>query len=56
VPAVLLGCGFAVVIVLVLAIGLAVFIVNNQDFQRGFCNGFTSGDPNATCPFHPSSP
>ncbi len=56
VPAVLIGCGFAVVIVLVLVIGLTVFLVNNADFQRGFCNGYTSGDPNLTCPVHPPSP
>jgi hypothetical protein len=53
---VLIGCGFAVVIVLVLVIGFAIFILNNSEFQRGFCNGYTSGDPNAVCPFHPSSP
>jgi hypothetical protein len=55
-PAVLIGCGFALVIVLVLVIGFAVFLVNNQEFQRGFCNGYTNGDPNVSCPFHPSSP
>ena len=56
VPAVLIGCGFALVILLILGIGLTVFLVNNADFQRGFCNGFTSSDQNLTCPFHPSSP
>lgn len=56
VPAVLLGCGFALVIVLVLAIGLTVFLVNNADFQRSFCNGYTSQNPNLTCPFNPPSP
>jgi hypothetical protein len=56
VPAVLIGCGFALVVVLVLVIGLGVFMMNNADFQRGFCNGYTNGNPNASCPFHPSSP
>jgi hypothetical protein len=54
VPAILIGCGFAVVVVIVLLIALGVFIVNNADFQRGFCNGYVNGNPNATCPFHPS--
>ena len=38
-PAVLIGCGFALVVVLVLTIGAAVFALNSPDFQRGFCNG-----------------
>lgn len=55
-PAILIGCGVALVIVLILGI-LGVFaLVNNADFQRGFCNGYTNGDPNLTCPFHPPSP
>jgi len=54
VPAVLIGCGFALVIVLLLGIGLTVFMFNSADFQRGFCNGYTSGDAKLTCPFHPS--
>jgi hypothetical protein len=56
VPAVLIGCGFALVILLVLGIGLTVFAVSNPDFQRSFCNGWDQGanNPNLTCPFHPS--
>ena len=54
VPAVLIGCGFALVIVLILGIGLTVFVVSNSDFQRGFCNGYTRSDQNLTCPFNPS--
>jgi hypothetical protein len=54
VPAVLIGCGFALVIVVVLLIAVGVFVVSNADFQRGFCNGYVNGDPSATCPFHPS--
>ena len=57
-PAVLIGCGFALVIVLVLGIGLTVFAFNSPDFQRSFCNGWQSGstDSNLACPFHPPSP
>ena len=55
VPAVLIGCAFALVIVLVLGIGLVVFAVNNADFQRGFCNGWeSSNNQNLACPFHPT--
>ena len=56
-PAVLIGCGFALVIVLVLGIGFTVFALNNADFQRSFCNGWTSDNSaNLDCPFHPSPP
>ena len=55
VPSVLIGCAFALVIVLILGIGGAIFLITNADFQRGFCNGYTSSDPNLTCPFHPPS-
>jgi len=41
-------------VVVVLAIAGVVFVVGNRDFQRGFCNGYTNGNPHATCPFHPS--
>jgi hypothetical protein len=54
VPAIVIGCLFAFVVVIVLLIAGGIFIVNNADFQRGFCNGFTNGNPNATCPFHPT--
>lgn len=54
-PAVLIGCGFALVIVLVLGIGLIVFAFSNPDFQRGFCNGWESANnQNLACPFHPT--
>jgi nitrite reductase/ring-hydroxylating ferredoxin subunit len=53
-PAILIGCGFALVVVVVLLIAGVVFAVNNTDFQRGFCNGYVNGDPNVTCPFHPT--
>lgn len=54
VPAVLIGCGFALVIVLVIVIGFTVALLNSADLQRSFCNGYTNGDVNETCPFHPS--
>ena len=54
-PAVLIGCGFALVIVLVIGIGLTVFALNSPDFQRSFCNGWNSNNSqNLDCPFHPS--
>ena len=55
-PAILIGCGFALVVVLVLGIGAVVFMFNNTDFQRGFCNSYANSNPNQACPFHPSSP
>jgi hypothetical protein len=53
-PAVLIGCGFAVVIVLVVVIAFTVALFNSADLQRSFCNGYTNGNGNETCPFHPS--
>jgi hypothetical protein len=53
-PAVLMGCGFALIVVLVLGIGFTVLLFNSADVQRGFCNGWSSGDNNLACPFHPS--
>lgn len=51
-----MGCGFALVIVLILGIGTAVLFANNADIQRSFCNGWSSGNnsENLACPFHPS--
>jgi hypothetical protein len=54
-PVVLIGCGFALVILLVIAIGAAV-MVGSSDFQRGFCNGWANSNPDQACPFHPASP
>jgi len=54
IPAIAMGCGFAIVLVIVLIIGFTVLLFNNADMQRSFCNGYTGGDANATCPFHPS--
>ena len=55
-PAVLIGCGFALVVVLVLTIGAFVLAFNSADFQRSFCNGWANTNPGQACPFHPSSP
>ena len=57
VPAVLIGCGFVLVVVLVLVIGLAVLAFNSTEFQQAFCNGWAnSASSNTACPFNPSSP
>jgi len=55
-PAILIGCGIAIVVVIVLGIVGVFAVIGNPDFQRSFCNGYTSSDPNLTCPFSPSSP
>jgi hypothetical protein len=54
-PVVLIGCGFAVVVVIVIGIALTVFAVSNADFQRAFCNGWTNSNANMACPFSPPS-
>ena len=53
-PAVMIGCGFALVVVIVLAIG-GFILVQSPDFQRSFCNSYVNGDNNLTCPFNPPS-
>jgi hypothetical protein len=55
-PAVLIGCGIAFVVVLVLGIVGIFALVSNTDFQRSFCNSYTSSNPNLVCPFSPPSP
>jgi hypothetical protein len=55
-PAILIGCGIALVVVLVLGIVGVFAIISNPDFQRSFCNSYTSSDPNLVCPFTPPSP
>ena len=54
-PMVLIGCGFAAVVVIVIGIVLAVFTASNADFQRAFCNGWTNSNANLACPFSPPS-
>ena len=60
VPPLLLGIGFAVVLVLVVGIVGLVLMFSNPEIQRSFCNGWDRGQANSTqnlsCPFHPSSP
>ena len=52
-PGILIGCGVAAAIAIVLLIIGGALLVSSPDFQRGFCNGFTSSNPNAACPFNP---
>ena len=54
-PVVLIGCGFAAVVIIVIGIAFTVFAVSNADFQRAFCNGWTNSNANMACPFSPPS-
>ena len=57
VPAVLIGCGFVLVVVLVVVISLTVLAFNSSEFQQAFCNGWAnSASGNTACPLHPASP
>src|SRR5437879_13648531 len=53
-PAVLIGCGFALVIVLVLGIGLTVFALHPPDFQHPFRHGWHTH--NRATPHYPLQP
>jgi hypothetical protein len=55
-PAILVGCGIALFVVVVLGIVGVFALISSPDFQRSFCNSYTSSDSNQTCPFSPSSP
>jgi hypothetical protein len=55
-PAVLIGCGFVLVIGLVLVIAVGIVVFNSADFQRGYCNGYTRSNANNICPFNHASP
>jgi hypothetical protein len=55
-PAILIGCAFVAVVVVVLAVAGLVLFFSNPDIQRSFCNGYVSSDSNLVCPFHPPSP
>jgi hypothetical protein len=55
-PAILVGCGIAFLVVLVLGIVGVFALISNPDFQRSFCNNFANSNPGQTCPFSPSSP
>jgi len=52
----LIGCGFVLVVGLVLTIVTGIFVFNSADFQRAYCNGYTRSNANNVCPFHPSPP
>lgn len=54
-PAVLIGCGFVLVIVIVLVIG-GIFMVQSSSFQKGFCDSWNNNPQQAgtPCPFHPT--
>jgi hypothetical protein len=54
-PAILIGCGIALLVVIVLGIVGLFAVISNPNFQRSFCNGWTSSDPNQTCPFTTNS-
>ena len=55
VPALLIGCGFALVVLLVVVIG-SVMLLGNAGFQRSFCNSWANTNANQACPFTPASP
>jgi hypothetical protein len=55
-PAILVGCGIALLVVVVLGIVGVFALISSPEFQRSFCNSYTNSDPNQTCPFSPSSP
>jgi hypothetical protein len=55
-PAILIGCGVALLVVIVPGIVGTFALIGSPDFQRSFCNSYTNSDPNLVCPFHPSSP
>jgi hypothetical protein len=54
-PAILIGCGIALLVVIVLGIVGLFAVISNPNFQRSFCNGWQSSDPNQTCPFSVNS-
>jgi hypothetical protein len=55
-PAILIGCGIALLVVVVLGIVGVFALISNPDFQRSFCNSWANSSPNQVCPFTPSSP
>jgi hypothetical protein len=48
-PAVLLGCGFALIVVIVLTIG-GVVIFNSSTFRQSFCNSWQNNPQDAQTP------
>lgn len=53
-PAILIGCGFALIVLIVLAIG-GVVLVNSNDFRQGFCQSWNNNprDSATPCPLAP---
>ena len=51
VPAILIGCGVALVAALIIGILIVVALLNSPDFKRGFCDSYTNSNPNLVCPF-----
>lgn len=54
-PAVLIGCGFALVVVIVLIVG-GVVLVNSSTFRQSFCNSWQNNpqDSQTPCPLSTS--
>ncbi|HET7339666.1 MAG TPA: hypothetical protein VFK22_08965 [Candidatus Dormibacteraeota bacterium] len=54
-PAVLIGCGFALVVVIVLAIG-GVILFSSNSFRTQLCQSWNNNprDAQTPCPFQPS--
>jgi hypothetical protein len=54
-PAVLIGCGFALLVVIVLAIG-GVLLFNSNTFRTDFCQSWNNNpqDAQTPCPLAPS--
>ena len=48
-PAVLIGCGFALVVVIVLIIG-GVVLVNSSSFRQAFCNSWQNNPQDSATP------
>jgi hypothetical protein len=48
-PAVLIGCGFALIVVIVLTIG-GVVIFNSSMFRQSFCNSWQNNPQDAQTP------
>ena len=48
-PAILIGCGFALVVVIVLGIG-GIVLVNSSEFRQGFCESWNNNQNSAATP------
>jgi hypothetical protein len=55
-PAILIGCGAALIAAIIIGILIVVVLINNPEFKRSFCASYTNSNPNLVCPFaSPSS-